>query len=440
MTASVEPNPGFATLRIDELHRSLSDPSLESMNLLNEVAQRFPNAISFAAGRPYEDLFEIEDVHRYMRIFCAHLSVTSGWSDKEVRRALFQYGRTKGIVHDLVAENLAIDEGIHVDPDSVVITVGCQEAIFLVLRALRADYRDAVLAVSPTYVGLTGAAQLVDMPVLSLRAGECGVDLDDLVETVRRTRAAGLRPRICYVIPDFANPLGVSLELETRRRLLALADELDLLLLEDNPYGLFSAGTDRLPTLKALDTHQRVIYLGSFAKTALPGARVGYVIANQRVTDGTGQKQGLFADQLSKIKSMLTVNTSPLAQAVVGGKLLEHDCSLVRANAREAIIYRRNLKLLLNGLEERFPAGSGVHWNTPGGGFFLVLTVPFRTDDTLLEYSARRHGVLWTPMHHFYAEGMSTHQLRLSYSLLQPKQITRGLDRLADLVYEQIAS
>ncbi|MGW3851972.1 PLP-dependent aminotransferase family protein [Streptomyces fagopyri] len=442
MTTTVREGPDLgaaepATLRIDTLHGSLDDPSLDSMNLLNEVAQRFPDAVSFAAGRPYEGFFEVEEVHRHLRTFCDHLSLDRGWPEEEVRRLLFQYGRTKGVINDLVARNLAVDEGIEADPEAIVVTVGCQEAMFLVLRALRTDDRDAVLAVSPTYVGLNGAAKLADLPVLPVRAGEYGVDLDDLARTVRRARAEGLRPRALYVIPDFSNPLGISLDLDTRRRLLDLASQLDLLVLEDNPYGLFPAGTARLPTLKALDTGRRVVYLGSFAKTALPGARVGYVVADQVVTDGSGRRLGLLADQLAKVKSMLTVNTSPLAQAVVAGKLLENDHSLARANARQADLYRGNLRMMSDGLARRFPAGSGVTWNTPGGGFFLVLTVPFRTDDALLEHSARQHRVIWTPMHHFYAGRRHTHQIRLSYSLLQREQITAGLDGLAALVEEQ---
>ncbi|MGW2051694.1 aminotransferase-like domain-containing protein [Streptomyces sp. NPDC001858] len=442
MTTTVEKGsgPGSAVptaLPIEALHGSLADPSLDSMNLLNEVAQRYPDAVSFAAGRPYEEFFDVEEVHRYLRTFCEHLSQVRGWSAEDVSRLLFQYGRTKGVIHDLVVKNLMVDEGFAPDPESVVITVGCQEALFLVLRALRADHHDAVLAVSPTYVGLNGAARLADLPVLPVRSGAAGVDLEDLARTVRRARAEGLRPRACYLVPDFSNPLGISLTLDTRRRLLDLAEELDLLLLEDNPYGLFPAGATRLPTLKALDTRRRVVYLGSFAKTAMPGARVGYVVADQVVTDGSGRQLGLFADQLAKVKSMLTVNTSPLAQAVVAGKLLENGHSLARANARQADLYRRNLQVLSEGLAERFPPDSGVTWNTPGGGFFLVLTVPFPTDDALLEHSARRHRVIWTPMHHFYAGLRHTRQLRLSFSLLQPQQIRAGLDGLAALVREQ---
>ncbi|MEU4446717.1 PLP-dependent aminotransferase family protein [Actinosynnema sp. NPDC050801] len=425
----------IADLDTGTLFGALEDPALNSMNFLNEVANHYPDAIPLAAGRPSEEFFDLEDVHRYLRTFSEHLG--RHLTEEQVRRTVLQYGRTKGIIHELVAENLRLDEDIAVDPESVVVTAGCQEAMFLVLRALRADERDVLLAVSPTYVGLTGAARLVDLPVRPVRTGEHGIDLDDLVAVIRRERAAGRRPRACYVVPDFANPSGLSLDLATRQRLLEVAAAEDVLLIEDNPYGLFHGDADRVPTLKALDADHRVVYLGSFAKSVLPGARVGYVVADQRVSAADGTT-GLFADQLSKIKSMLTVNTSPIAQAVVGGKLLAHGCRLAGATAPERRLYDRNLRHLVTGLAERFPPGSDITWTVPTGGFFVVVTVPFAVDDRLLERSARDYGVLWTPMGHFYDDVTAVRALRLSCSAVSVEQIDRGLDRLAALIGDHL--
>ena len=432
-----------ADLITAELHGALEDPALNSMNFLNEVANHYPAAISLAAGRPCEEFYEIDGLHQYVQTFCQYLSADLGYDDAAVRRTVFQYGRTKGIIHRLIATNLELDEGIVVDPESIVVTVGCQEAMYLTLRALRADERDLLLAVSPTYVGLTGAARLVDLPVRPVLTGTDGVDLDDLVKQIRQARAGGLRPRACYLMPDFANPSGLRMDLPVRRRLLEIARDEDILLLEDNPYGLFPAeGVSRMPTLKSLDEWRRVVYLGSFAKSVLPGARVGYLVADQRVADRDGTI-GLLADQLSKIKSMLTVNTSAIAQAVVGGKLLEHDCSLAKANTREREVYAGNLRRLVDGLAARFPCPPGgsapVTWTVPAGGFFVVVTVPFAVDDALLERSARDYGVLWTPMHHFYEAGSAVQALRLSCSVVTPEQIEVGLDRLAELLNDEIA-
>jgi (S)-3,5-dihydroxyphenylglycine transaminase len=422
-----------ADLKMTDLHGALQDPALTSMNFLNEVTSRYPDALSFAPGRPTEAYFDTEAPHRYLRTFCDYLGGERGLADHEIRRELFQYGRTKGIVHDLIAENLAVDEGIHLDPESIVVTVGCQEAMFLVLRALRADHRDVMLSVSPMYVGLTGAARLLDMPVIPVSGGPVGVDLDDLVARVREARAAGLRPRACYVMPDFANPSGVSLDEQTRRLLLDIAEREDILLIEDNPYGLFHDGSARPATLKANDTRRRVVYLGSFAKTVLPGARVGYVVADQRVEDSQG-RETLLADLLAKVKSMITVNTSPIAQAVVGGKLLESGRGLARANARERDFYQRNMHRVRTGLATRFAGRDDVTWNSPTGGFFVVVTVPFPVDDEVLVHSAEQYGVLWTPMCHFFVGDGGGHQIRLSCSSLTPQQIDEGLARFARFV------
>ncbi|MFD0890630.1 PLP-dependent aminotransferase family protein, partial [Streptosporangium algeriense] len=153
----------LVTLDLLGLHGSLGSPVIESMNFLNEISSRFPDAVSFAAGRPYEGFFDIEEVHRYLRVYRDHLMAELG-EETLVRRTMLQYGRTKGVIHDLVARNLLLDEGIDVDPESIVVTVGCQEALYLTLRALRRDERDALLSVFPCYVGVAGAAALADMP------------------------------------------------------------------------------------------------------------------------------------------------------------------------------------------------------------------------------------------------------------------------------------
>ena len=414
-------------LNMETLHGSLSDPAISSMNLLNELIDEYPVAISMAAGRPYEEFFDIRLVHEYIDAYCAHLRRDRKLDEAGVTRTLFQYGTTKGVIADLIARNLAEDENIEAAPESVVVTVGAQEAMFLVLRTLRAAEHDVLLAPAPTYVGLTGAALLTHTPVWPVRSTENGIDPDDLVLQLKRADEQGKRVRACYVTPNFANPTGTSMDLPARHRLLEVAEANGILLLEDNAYGLF--GAERLPTLKALDRAGTVVYIGSFAKTGMPGARVGYAVADQRMAGG-----GLFADQLSKLKGMLTVNTSPIAQAVIAGKLLLNDFSLTKANTREIAVYQRNLRLVLGALERRLGGRAGVRWNTPTGGFFVTVTVPFTVDDDLLALAARDHGVLFTPMHHFFGGKGGFNQLRLSISLLTPELIEEGVARLAALI------
>ncbi|GLW71930.1 GntR family transcriptional regulator [Kitasatospora phosalacinea] len=428
---------GTFTLPLGDLHASLADPLLDAMTFLNEVTERYPHALSFAPGRPHEGFFEPEDVHAYLDTYLTHLA-ERGLSGSAVRTALFQYGPTKGIVADLVARTLANDEGVDADPAALVLTVGAQEGMLLVLRALCATPEDVLLVSSPCYVGVTGAARLLDLATVPVPEGpDGGPDPAAVRAAARAVRAAGRRPRALYVVPDFANPSGTSMPLRARSGLLAVAAEEGLLVIEDNPYGFFSREERGRPTLKALDRRHQVVHLGSFAKTCFPGARLGYVLADQPVLAPDGRTT-LLADELAKLKSMTTVNTPALSQAVIGGMLLHHGCRLRAANAPARAHYAANLAVLLRELERHFPAAErarlGVSWNEPEGGFFAVLEVPFTADEAAMERCARDHGVLWTPMGPFYPAGGGERRLRLSISALSARQIEAGVARLADFV------
>lgn len=427
----------FPALALEDLHASLTDPVLDAMNFLNEVVTRFPEALSFAPGRPSEGSFETADLARHLRSYTDHLEHARNWSKERVRTHLFQYGRTNGIIHELIARTLANDEHIHVAPEAIVVTTGCQEAMLLTLRALFARPEDTLLVSSPCYVGITGAARLLDVTTCPVPEGADGPDPEAFRAAARRVRRTGGRARALYVVPDFANPSGASMTVAARERLLEVAKDEDLLILEDDPYGFFVRAGSARPTLKSLDRERRVLHLGSFAKTALPGARVGYVVADQEVVGPAGRRS-LLADELSKIKSMTTVNTSAIGQAVIGGLLVECDCRLREANAEAIAYYGTNLSTLLGELERQFPAERrrelGIRWNEPAGGFFLVVDVPFVADAKALEHSARNFGVLWTPMSDFYTEGGGEQRIRLSCSALTPRQIIEGVRRLARFI------
>lgn len=427
-----------AGLRKEDLHGSLSDPVLDTMNFLNGITHRYPEAISFAPGRPYEGFFEPEQIFRYLRRYLDHLE-TSGASPDQIRSALFQYGPTGGQIREVIADWLRKDEGIDVPPEAIVVTVGCQEAMLLAVRALISGPQDVLLVASPCYVGITGAARLLDAELTAVPEAPGGFRCADLEAAIRAERARGRRPRAFYVIPDHANPSGTTIPLETRRELLELAAREDLLLLEDSPYRLVSPG-QQLPTLKSLDHDRRVVHLGSMSKTLFPGARVGFVVADQTVVDATGGS-GLLADELTKIKSMVTVNTSPVAQALVAGMLLEADGRASAINSKTAAYYGDAMRVTLQQLDERFPlderAACGVSWNEPTGGFFLAVTVPFIADNAALVRSADEFGVIWTPMSYFYPQGGGERSLRLSVSSLSAVEIAEGVARLARFIRAQ---
>jgi len=415
----------------ETLHTSVTDPVSASMNFLNEVASRFPAAISLAAGRPFDEFYAVGDVERYLAAYVGHLRA-EGMSDARIRQAMLQYGRTNGQLGAMIARMLEIDENISVPAESIMVTSGCQEAMIIALRGLCAAPEDVVLAAEPCYVGLTGAARVLGVTVVPVPETAQGIRQETVARVAREVRASGRRPRALYVVSNFANPSGVSLSLGVRRGLLQVAADEDLLILEDDPYGLFGLDDTRSPALKSLDADRRVIYLGSFAKSVFPGARVGFLVADQTVVSASGFRS-LLANELSTVKSMITVNTSPIAQAVIGGVLVSCGYSLLAANREKIAFYRRNLRALLTALERHF-SGQAVTWNTPSGGFFAVLAVPVLADEKLLERSARDYGVLWTPMSFFYLDGGGSHAIRLSCSALPAGQIDEGVRRVAALI------
>ncbi|KUN95697.1 GntR family transcriptional regulator [Streptomyces caeruleatus] len=429
-----------ATLRKEDLHASVGDPVLDTMTFLNEITHRYPEAISFAPGRPYDGFFDVEEIFTHLRRYLDHLA-QDGATPGEIRDALFQYGPTGGRIRELIADSLRKDENIDVRPESVVVTVGCQEAMFLALRALLARPDDALLVSSPCYVGITGAARLLGVEPTAVEEGRDGFRCAPLAAALAAEKARGRRPRAFYVVPDHSNPSGTTMSLPERHALLELAAREDFLVLEDSPYRLVSPGR-RLPTLKSLDRDRRVVHLGSYSKTLFPGARVGFAVADQVVVDADGTR-GLLADDLTRIKSMVTVNTSPLSQAVVAGMLLAVDGRTSDLNTETSAYYGEAMKAVLARLDECLPRQDrdalGIRWNSPDGGFFLTVDVPFRTDDAALARAAEEHGVIWTPMSYFHPGSGGEQSLRLSVSYLTQADISEGVARLTRFIKSESA-
>ncbi|MFJ5310270.1 aminotransferase class I/II-fold pyridoxal phosphate-dependent enzyme [Streptomyces sp. NPDC088350] len=432
--ATLRPGPA-ADLHAADLFPGVDDPVMDTMNFLNEITLRYPDAISFAPGRPQDRFLDTEQIFDYLRRYLEHLA-GQGRTPEQIRDAVFQYGPTAGQIRPLIADALAKDEGILVAPESIVVTVGAQEAMFLVLRGLFSRPEDVLLVSSPCYVGIIGAARLLDVEVRAVEERETGLSPRDVEAAVLAELRRGRRPRAIYVIPDHSNPSGVTMSEQARTELLDVATRHDLLILEDSPYRLVSPGR-QLPTLKSLDRRRRVVELGSFSKTIFPGARVGYVVADQVVAGADGGTE-LLADRLCKIKSMITVNTSALGQAAVAGALLTADGRLADLNARTSDYYGHTMRTTLDRLGRSFGPELrdrlGVRWNTPSGGFFLRLEVPFRADNAALVRSAEEFGVIWTPMSYFYPTGGGERAIRLSVSCLTDHEIEEGTARLARFV------
>ncbi|HEY6324502.1 MAG TPA: PLP-dependent aminotransferase family protein [Thermoanaerobaculia bacterium] len=419
-----------------ELKSCFADPLLEVMNFLNEVVLRHPQAISFAPGRPAERHFDVEGSLAQIARYVEHRSRRSGLAPQAVFADLGQYNRTNGIIHELIARQIELDHGIHAPADTIVVTSGCQEGMAILLAGLFDPARDTLLVSDPTYIGITALARILGIPVVPIPSGPSGLEASAVAAAASVVGRSGRRARALYDVPDFNNPMGTSMPLPARRELLAVAGECGLLIFEDNPYGMFSYDAEPMPPLKALDDRGAVIYLGSFSKTLFPGLRLGYLVADQEVTLAGGQAAAL-AGELSKIKSLTTVNTSPLLQAVAGGILLDHHGSLQPVMRDKLPFYRANRDRMLRCLAAQL---SGLAtWNRPEGGFFLTVDLPFAFDEACLEVCARDFGVICCPMTFFSLTAGRERQVRLSFSYVTPEQIDVGIARFARFVRSRLA-
>jgi (S)-3,5-dihydroxyphenylglycine transaminase len=422
-----------------ELKPCFGHPLLDVMNFLNEVVLRHPGAISFAPGRPTEQHFDVEGSLGKAKAFVAYRAQALGWTEAAVWNDLGQYNRTNGIINDLIARQLRLDEGIEVEPAAILVTHGCQEAMVVLLLGLFEAERDVLLVSDPTYIGITGLAALAGIEIRPVAMEAEGLPMERLRAAIAEVRAAGKRPRAFYHIPDFNNPLGSQMPLAERHRLLGLLREEGVLLFEDNPYGMFAFDREPLPTLKQLDKDGLVIYLGSFAKTLYPGLRVGYLVADQLVAapGGPAGKKVPLAVELSKVKSLTTVNTSPLLQAIAGAILLENDFSLRTVVKRKLPFYRDNRDRMQACLEKELGGRPGIAWNRPAGGFFMTVDVPFVFGDAEVEACARDYGVIVCPVSYFALSPGRERQVRLSFSYVSQQQIEEGIGRFARFLRER---
>jgi (S)-3,5-dihydroxyphenylglycine transaminase len=415
----------------------LADPLLDVMNFLNEVVHRYPRAVSFAPGRPSERHFDVERSLGAASRWVEARALASGTPPRAVWNDIGQYNKTNGVINDLIARQLAQDEGIAAAPESILVTTGCQEGMAILLLGLIDPAEDALLVSDPAYIGIPGLARIMGLTIVPIPTGERGLDPEAVRRGIAESRAMGRRPRALYDVPDFNNPLGTRMPLEARRALLDLAHEEGMLIWEDNPYGMFSYDGPPLPTLKALDGHGVVIYMGSFSKTLFPGLRLGYLVTDQQVVLPSGQRAPLAAE-LSKVKSLTTVNTSTVVQAIAGGILLEAGGSLRSLVEAKLPFYRGNRDRMLAALEGALGDLDGVRWNRPEGGFFLTLTLPFDFTDDDLTVCARDYGVIVCPMRFFALTPGRERQVRLSFSYVTEEQIADGIARFARFVRDRV--
>ncbi|MDP9975352.1 (S)-3,5-dihydroxyphenylglycine transaminase [Variovorax paradoxus] len=419
---------------IDVKTQQPASSRLQVMNFLNEIAEKYPRAISFASGRPAERFFDLQSSGEHISHFIQHFAETNRLGVDAAFNRLAQYGRTNGIINSLISRQIANDEKIDCNADQVIVTAGCQEAMDLCLTTLCPDPKDVVLARTPTYIGITGVADLNGIPLVPFECTRPEEFVTELRAATVRAENQGLRPRALYLIPDFDNPTGASLPRETREEIIEFCAAKEIVVLEDNPYGLFRFEEAPIPTMFTLDRRGCVIYLGTYSKTICPALRVGYAILPERLF-GKKDRSILLMDQLSQAKSFGTVNTSQLAQAIVGGVLLKENFSLAKIVSRTTQFYRTNRDTLIAALGREFGSnGRKLQWNIPAGGFFLTVTLPFEFTDKEAEICARDYEVLVMPLAFFSLNDSKHRGVRLAFSNTTSEFISEGISRFRRFV------
>jgi 2-aminoadipate transaminase len=376
-----------------------------------------PEVISLAGGLPDTSTFDPE-------LF------TSLLAQVPTAQAL-QYGPSEGllgvreaITHVMAAENMSVD------PDDVIVTTGGQQAIDLVTKAL-VDPGDVVIAEAPTYPGAVPTFCSYEADVIQIEMDADGMVIEALEETLARLDREGRQPKFIYTIPTFQNPAGVTMSLARRRRLVALARERELIVLEDNPYGMLRYEGEALPTLRSLevpagctDDNDFVIYTGTMSKILSPGVRVGWLVAPRPL---------LHKLILGKQSSDLCSST--LTQHFVAAYFATADWRGYIDQLRE--LYHRRRDVILDALAEHLPAAAS--WTRPQGGLFIWVTLPDYIDTTDLLARALAENVAFVPGEAAFADGRGEHSMRLNFSSSTDDDIREGVRRIGKIVAEQVA-
>jgi 2-aminoadipate transaminase len=372
-----------------------------------------PEVISLAGGLPDTSTFPAES-------FAAQMTRIARESSAEA----LQYGPTEGF-EETKACLLEVmgAEGMSPDPDDLIVTTGGQQAIDLITKTL-VNPGDPVICEAPTYPGALPTFSSYEADVHQVSTDEAGMRIDELEQVLAALASDGRRPKFIYSVPSFQNPAGVTLSAERRRRLVELAREHEVLIVEDNPYGLLRYDGEEEPTLYSLDGGDYVLYLGTLSKILSPGIRIGWVAAPPPVLE----KIGLG-------KQAADLCTSTLSQYFVReyfgeGRWRDYIADLVK-------IYRARRDTMLDALERHFP--EQAVWTRPDGGLFLWATLPDYIDTTDLLAKALRENVAFVPGRAAYVDGRGGASMRLNFSATEEDELREGIRRIGAVVSEQMA-
>ena len=392
--------------RLSAAARGMRFSAIRRMSALIER----PGIISFAPGQPSPETFPVAELRQM--------------ADEIIEResaGAFQYILTRGL--GSLLEEIGAYAATKAMPSSAgerMLTEGSQQALDLVGRVLL-DPGDTVLVELPSYIGATAAFRASRARLVGVRLDEEGLDLEDLRWRHREVTTAGGTVKLIYVVPSFQNPSGLTHSEAQRWGLLELAGELDLMVVEDDPYGDLYFHSPPAPTLKSMDADGRVLYLSSFSKILAPGLRTGFVI-------GPGE----ILAKLEIAKQTANLCGSGLDQRLVLACL--RSGLVERQKARIRPYYGAKCAAMLAALEREMP--EGTRWTRPGGGMFVWLTLPSGMNSEELLPAAVEEGVAYVAGGPFHVDGTGANTMRLTFAKETVENIEEGVRRLAKVVKE----
>ncbi len=371
-----------------------------------------PEVISLAGGLPDTSTFPPQS-------FAAQMTRIAQESAAEA----LQYGPTEGFeeTKDCILQVMGA-EGMLPDHDDVIVTTGGQQAIDLVCKTL-VDPGDVVICEAPTYPGAVPVFCSYEAETIQVECDENGMKVEELEPLLARLDAEGRKPKLIYTVPTFQNPAGVTMSLERRQRLVELARRRELLVVEDNPYGLLRFSGEQLPPLYQLDGGDFVIYIGTFSKILSPGIRLGWAVAPPPVME-----------KIVLGKQATDLCTSTLTQYFVREYFAEGRWG--RYIEELVALYRRRRDTMLLALEEHFPAAAT--WTRPEGGLFIWATLPEYIDTADLLAKALRADVAFVPGAAAYVDGRGGSSMRLNFSGVGEDEIREGVRRIGKVIAEQV--
>ncbi len=390
--------------------------SLRNETRLSELAQRAGKAsmgnprksaemISFYAGFPDPGSLPVADIIDSTRVA---IESEGEWA--------LQYGASAGderLIEELLRK-LARDQKIIARPENVLVSNGASQALALIVDML-VEPGDVIISEAPTWMGAVVNFKQAGADVREVGVDDEGTRTDELRSVLESLRQDGKRAKLLYIIPNFQNPMGVTMTLERRHELLAIADEYDVPIVEDDAYFDLRYSGESLPSLYSLDQSGRVMYMGTFSKIMAAGMRLGWLVAHE---DVIGRLIALKADGGTS-----TFGSFVATEFAASGTLIEHVQELRG-------LYHQRRDAMLAALEREMP--EGTNWTKPDGGFFIWVRFPDGVEMDNLVPACRERGVEISPGPIFYFDGRGTNEMRLSYSFANETQIAEGIAILAD--------